>query len=77
VSGHGVGVVEKLTGSTWHVLTVPEPVGATIVGLNEVSCARPARCMAAGSYALTLGNTFTLAESWSGGSWQILKTVNR
>jgi hypothetical protein len=71
-----VAVVEKLTGSSWHLVTVPQPAGKA-ADFAEVSCARPNRCIAVGTYVGTSGNELALAEAWNGGSWKILKTVDR
>ncbi len=54
-------------GKTWRVTRLAGPGGA----LADVSCGRPARCIAVG---FTTGRT--LAERWNGSTWQLLKPLS-
>lgn len=53
-------------GLAWSVTPTPSPHGAD--GLDGVSCAGAAFCMAVGSYD---GGAGTLAEGWNGKSWSV------
>ena len=69
-------LAESWDGSTWHLVAVAEPAGATNITLGGVSCTAASTCMAVGSYDDTSGTAVTLAESWNGTNWSVLTTLN-
>ena len=77
---HGVTLVnatlsEQWNGSGWQVRSSPNPGGANFAGLNSVSCTGPTACMATGGGASGEGESgFTLAESWNGTSWSLVRS---
>jgi hypothetical protein len=62
---------ELWNGTTWTLLTVPTPSGATDAYLLGVSCFSKTACMAVGS-----SSAGTLAEQWNGSVWTIDPTPN-
>lgn len=60
------------TPGTWSVVKNPRVVGV----LNAVAARSQLNAWAVGGQADRNGNTITLAEHWSGGSWNIVKTPN-
>jgi hypothetical protein len=62
-------LAETRTGTSWRMLTTPNPAGTAASSLASVSCTSAARCIAVGDHG-----TQTLAEAWNGTSWRILKT---
>jgi len=67
---------EQLTNTTWSLLAVPEPVGATSYTLAGIACPAPTSCEAVGSFIDASGLSETLDEQWSGTTWTISKTPN-
>jgi hypothetical protein len=67
---------ESWNGSTWSIVTTPNPAGETDVVLQSVSCVGPSFCMAVGTAVNASSNTVTLAQMWNGSSWSIVPTVN-
>jgi hypothetical protein len=65
-------LAETRNGTTWTVLTVPDPGGGT---LDSVSCTSMSACTAVGSYT-SGASTVTLAERWNGTSWSVQSTPN-
>jgi hypothetical protein len=68
-SGNSATLAESWNGSTWKVLTTPNPTGSTTAQLNTVSCTSATACMATGS-----DNGSTFAEQWNGTKWTMLTT---
>ena len=69
-------LLEKWNGTNWSVQPpLPEPAGASGIGIRAVSCVSPSDCTAVGVAAL---NNFTqqttLAEHWDGQGWSIEPT---
>jgi hypothetical protein len=62
-------LAETRTGTSWRMLTTPNPAGTAASSLASVSCTSAARCIAVGDHG-----TQTLAEAWNGTSWRTLKT---
>ncbi|MDQ1448378.1 MAG: hypothetical protein QOC79_1349, partial [Actinomycetota bacterium] len=72
-SSLGKTLVEQWNGSTWSIVTSPNPTGTAISVLNGVSCASTTSCFAVGQQFL--GSTApALAERWNGTSWSIVPT---
>lgn len=55
---------------------MPNPRGAKSVHLKSVSCATSTFCIAVGYDGVTAGD-LTLAESWNGHAWKVMKTPDR
>lgn len=76
-----VALAQAWDGSTWTVLTTPDPAGAIVSRLYGVSCSAAAACTAVGS-SIQGGHrsgaplAATLAESWNGTAWSIQPTPN-
>lgn len=74
-SGIGGTLGERWNGRAWSLQRTPTPEGAVAVQLVGVSCTAPARCIAAGYFAIVTGIDVMLAERWSGGKWSIQRTL--
>jgi hypothetical protein len=77
-SGHAfptTTLAESWNGSRWQVRATPVIRGQIRQLLSSVSCARPARCMAAGGYFSPAGKAFVLAEAWNGTAWRRLTSI--
>jgi hypothetical protein len=73
--GRVVRATEVWRGTRWRPAPFPSPVGATGAVLGSVSCTRPVRCLAVGSFTEDEhgGGPFsTLAGAWNGHTWRIL-----
>jgi subtilisin family serine protease len=78
-SGPNKTVAERWNGSSWSVVSSPNPGGETYAKLRGVSCLSSSSCIAVGvSYAGGLMPTkeSTLAESWNGSEWTLQTTPN-
>lgn len=73
-----VTLAERWNGTSWSVVSTPNPSSAAGSSLSAVSCDSAEFCMAVGSYTdKTNGDKLvTLAESWSGLSWALQSTPN-
>jgi hypothetical protein len=74
-SGGGHAIAERWAHGRWGVLRVRWPAGAVATELNGISC-DSSSCMAVGMYAVASGRVLTLAERWTGKSWELLKSAN-
>ncbi len=74
-SGEGHAIAEQWVRGRWQVLRVRTPAGAVATELNGISCGGRF-CMAVGLYSLASGRVLTLAERWTGTSWQLQKSAN-
>lgn len=72
-SGVFQSLAERLNGSMWEILPIPEETED--VTLAGISCVSPASCTAVGHYQTGSSNT-TLAEHWDGSEWHIQSTPN-
>jgi hypothetical protein len=70
-TGQRLPLAEKWNGSTWSVLTVPAPSGATISLLSGVSCTAATACTAVGFDNAASGFSQPLAERFNGTAWSI------
>ena len=65
---------EQWNGHTWRARTSPNPPSANFAGFDAISCTGPAACMATGFALAEEGESgITLAESWNGTAWSLLK----
>ena len=68
-------LVERMTGTTWAIMSSPNPAGATDAELNGVSCPTLTACFATGRYDTAAGNV-TLVEQWAGTTWAVVSSPN-
>ena len=73
-SGAGFTLAEHWNGSTWSIQDTPNPAGAAVSSLYDVSCASPTSCTAVGQYLDSSDAGFTLAEHWNGSKWWVQAT---
>jgi hypothetical protein len=74
-----VSVSEHWNGSSWSLLNLPIPSGATYVKVMGVSCSTASACTAVGSVGTrdpSSGAEFTLADRWNGAAWAPQVTAN-
>ena len=70
-------LAESWNGSRWTLLRPSVPAGAKSAEFVAVSCSAANACTAVGDYTKTTANqTLSLAERWTGRSWQIQQTPN-
>lgn len=69
-------LAEAWNGTTWSVVTAPEPTGATASQFNALSCATSSWCMTVGDYTNASSNTVSLGEVWNGTAWSVVVTPN-
>ncbi len=67
-------LIEHWNGTSWSVVTSPNPAGNTAPELSDVSCASTTSCFAVGVY--DNGRQRTLVERFNGSAWSILATPN-
>jgi hypothetical protein len=58
---------ERWNGTTWSVLAVPSPAGASNAVLANVACTSASSCIAVG-----VADSAALMESWNGTTWTIV-----
>ena len=64
-------LAEQWNGTSWSVLTSPNPSNASDIALNSVSCTSSSVCTAVGDYSTGIGQA-GLIEAWDGTSWSIV-----
>ena len=67
--------MERWNGTSWSIVTSPNPSGTAESVLSSVSCPSTTSCFAVGSN-LTTSHTKTLVEHWNGTSWSIVTSPN-
>jgi hypothetical protein len=78
--GHGYNrfteqtLVESWNGTAWSIVPSPDKTLTTHNGLNGVSCLSASSCTAAGYYVNAVGAYQTLAESWNGTAWSMVRS---
>jgi hypothetical protein len=70
-TGFHATLAESWNGTRWSVVPSPSP-GTRDNGLNGVSCASAAACMATGDAATTSAVGSPLIESWNGTRWSVV-----
>jgi hypothetical protein len=86
-SGSGVGyrkktLTERWNGTSWSIVSSPNPAVHYGAELLDVSCTSSAHCTAVGGYATATWEEIfateekTLVESWNGASWSIQTSPN-
>jgi hypothetical protein len=68
-------LIERWSGSGWHIVPTANPTGVQGSQLDGIACASSSSCVAVG-YSWTSSKRLTLAETWNGTSWSIVKTPN-
>lgn len=68
-------LIERWNGTTWAIMTSPNPAGATSSRLNGVACPITMSCFAVGNYT-TPTTTRNFIERWNGTSWSIMTSPN-
>src|SRR5262249_38339451 len=68
-------LIERWSGTTWSIVSSPNPPGRTFAGLTDVSCTSPTSCIAVGSYETNAWGR-TLVGRWNGGGWSIIASPN-
>src|SRR5262249_32985943 len=69
-AGAQVTLAEAGNGTSWSVLKTPNPPGAQISGLSDVSCTSATFCIAVGAFSTWAGGG-RWAEGWDAGPWSI------
>ena len=69
-------LVERWNGTTWTLVTSPNPAGASNVTLSGVSCPTSTSCFAVGSFVNTSFVTKSLVERWNGTTWTRVTNPN-
>ena len=71
--GWGRTLAEHWNGTTWSIVTSPNPSGLNTAALDDIACPSVGSCVAVGR--VTTGSTNatgrTLIERWGGAGWQI------
>jgi hypothetical protein len=70
---HQFVLVERLTASSWRVVSTPKVAGQN-ASLESVSCPTSTQCFAVGGYTPKATGR-PLAESGNGSSWKLVKTA--
>ncbi len=68
--------VERWNGTSWSIISSPNPVGAAQSELSSVACASATTCFAVGRTTATNADNVTLIERWNGMSWSIVSSPN-
>ncbi len=68
-------LVEHWNGTTWAIITSPNPSGSTYAELNGVTCTSTTSCIAVGDY-MTGSTDKTMVEHWNGTTWSIVTSPN-
>jgi hypothetical protein len=75
VSAQTLTLIESWNGSTWSVVSSPNPAGVLTAGLDGVSCTSATACTAVGSSNYNDGGPMqTLIESWNGSKWSVVSS---
>jgi tripartite motif-containing protein 71 len=69
-------LVEHWDGTSWKVVSTPNPAGAGESRLEGVSCTSSKSCTAVGYYRTSSTAFSTLTERWNGISWSIVPSPN-
>jgi hypothetical protein len=69
-------LAERWNGTSWVIQSSPNPTGAELSVLSDVSCFSATACAAAGYYYGASTVDLTLAERWNGTSWAVQVTPN-
>ena len=71
--GPGGTLADKWNGTTWTVVTSPNPAGSAGARLDGVACTAAKNCLAVGDFRDgTSGDTLPTAEKWNGTAWSLV-----
>ena len=73
-SGAEKTLVEAWNGTSWTVVSSPNPSASQASSLSSVSCASSSACLAVGRYTNSSGVTEPLAVKWTS-SWSLVSTA--
>jgi hypothetical protein len=68
-------LIEQMSGTTWTVVTSPNPGGSTDAELNGLACPTLTDCFAIGKYTAG-GVSLSLVEQLISGTWTIISSPN-
>jgi hypothetical protein len=71
----GQTLTESWKRSAWSIVPSPDPSGSSQNELWGASCRRARHCIAVGYYNSGTVNQ-TLVESWNGGAWSIVPSLD-
>ena len=71
-SGPGGTLAEKGNGTTWSVVSSPNPTGSDGARLYAVTCTSATNCLAVGEYSTASHSTLPMAEKWNGTKWSLV-----
>jgi hypothetical protein len=64
-------LVQRWNGTTWTIVTSPNPPGTSPNGLADIDCTTAAHCFAVGATNADSFSGQTLIERWNGTTWMI------
>jgi len=65
-------LIDRWDGKHWVLMARPRPAGAASSGLNAVSCASAASCVAVGAATISGSAVQTFAVRWNGAQWSTM-----
>ncbi|MDQ1422666.1 MAG: hypothetical protein QOD72_164, partial [Acidimicrobiaceae bacterium] len=68
-TGNTSTLVERWNGTSWTIVTSPNPTGASSSGLAGISCIAATSCFAVGN--TDIGGSRSLIEQWNGTNWSV------
>ncbi len=74
-AGNDNGFAERWNGTSWSLQPTPKTDSDTSTSLSAITCPSPAKCVAAGTQTIGVGEpmsatTSTLTEQWTGSRWK-------
>jgi hypothetical protein len=75
-SGGGRALAELWNGSSWRLLTAPNPAKATTSDLSALYCQSTTDCQAVGVAKNAAKHFFNFAEHWNGSRWPLATVPN-
>jgi hypothetical protein len=78
VSNSGIRqtLIERWNGSSWSIVTSPNPNNTPDNRLKGVTCVSTSECWAIGDYFTDSNVEQTFTEHWNGSSWALVASVN-
>jgi hypothetical protein len=70
-SGVDLALAERWNGSSWSLMTIPNPTGTKATILTNIKCTSSTMCIAVGTYENSSGTMVPLVETWNGAEWVI------
>jgi len=69
-------LAEQWNGTSWSVVSTPDPISAPFAVFDGVSCTTTTNCIAVGNTLTVPGRNDTLIEGWNGTAWSIMTSPN-